>query len=119
MNPFLFSLHRFRCCPFRHHQSHRCCIGGGSSHDCVDGGNGGRSRLVRLVGTNAVVAGLEVAASVAFTFVPPMMLKGGFGESQMSVVFGIGKIDLQGVHKVLTDYIYGMPKGMKMAKVPY
>ena len=47
--------------------------------------------LPLLVGTNAVVAGLEVAASVAFTFIPPLLLKSGFGETQMSVIFGIGK----------------------------
>ncbi len=43
------------------------------------------------MGTSAVVAGLEVAASVAFTFVPPMLLKTGFGEATMSFLFGIGK----------------------------
>ena len=47
--------------------------------------------LALLVGTNAVVAGLEVAASVAFTFIPPLLLKSGFGETQMSVIFGIGE----------------------------
>lgn len=47
--------------------------------------------LAYLVGTNAVVAGLEIAASVAFTFIPPLLLKTGFGETQMSFIFGIGK----------------------------
>lgn len=55
-----------------------------------------------LVGTNAVVAGLEVAASVAFTFIPPLLLKSGFGETQMSVIFGIGKTNINRKRKIKT-----------------
>ena len=58
------------------------------------GGGGGGSlarRRARLVASNAVVAGVEVASAVAFSVVPPLMLKSGFRESTMSILFGIGK----------------------------
>ena len=45
-----------------------------------------------LVLVNFVVAGLEIAASVAFTFVPPLLLKSGYSETQMTIIFGVGKI---------------------------
>ncbi len=44
---------------------------------------------------NMVVAGLEIAASVAFTFVPPLLLKSGYSETQMTIIFGIGKSFVQ------------------------
>ena len=44
-----------------------------------------------LVLVNFVVAGLEIAASVAFTFVPPLLLKSGYSETQMTIIFGVGK----------------------------
>ena len=52
-----------------------------------------RSRVsdLRLVLVNFVVAGLEIASSVAFTFIPPLLLKSGYSETQMSIIFGIGK----------------------------
>lgn len=45
--------------------------------------------LSRLVAINSVVAGLEIAASVAFTFIPPLLLKAGFSETAMSIVMGV------------------------------
>jgi hypothetical protein len=45
----------------------------------------------RLVLVNFVVAGLEIASSVAFTFIPPLLLKSGYSETQMSIIFGVGK----------------------------
>ena len=48
-------------------------------------------RRLRLVASNAVVAGVEVASAVAFSVVPPLMLKSGFRESTMSILFGIGE----------------------------
>lgn len=45
--------------------------------------------MSRLVAVNAVVAGLEIAACVAFTFIPPLLLKSGFSESSMSIILGI------------------------------
>ena len=47
---------------------------------------------LRLILINFVVAGLEVAASVAFTFIPPLLLKSGYSETQMTIIFGVGKL---------------------------
>ncbi len=44
-----------------------------------------------LVLVNFVVAGLEIAASVAFTFIPPLLLKSGYSETQMTIIFGVGE----------------------------
>ena len=44
-----------------------------------------------LISVNAVTTGLEIVSSVVFTIVPPMLLKFGFSETQMSMVFGVGK----------------------------
>lgn len=38
-----------------------------------------------------MVCGLEVAATVAFTYLPPILLKAGFAESNMGIILGIGK----------------------------
>ena len=46
---------------------------------------------VTLILVNFVVAGLEIASSVAFTFIPPLLLKSGYSETQMSIIFGVGK----------------------------
>ena len=46
-----------------------------------------------LICINAVVAGLEMVSSVVFTIVPPMLLKLGYSETQMSIIFGVGKVD--------------------------
>jgi len=43
----------------------------------------------RLGAINAVVAGLEIAACVAFTYIPPLLLKVGFSETQMSIILGV------------------------------
>ena len=44
-----------------------------------------------LIRINAVVAGLEVVSAVVFALVPPMLLKLGYSETQMSIMFGVGK----------------------------
>ena len=44
-----------------------------------------------LICVNAVTSGLEIVSSVVFTIVPPMLLKLGFSETQMSMLFGVGK----------------------------
>ena len=46
---------------------------------------------LRLILVNFVVAGLEIASAVAFTFIPPLLLKAGYSETQMSIIFGVGK----------------------------
>ena len=48
-------------------------------------------RRLRLVASNAVVAGVEVASAAAFSIVYPLMLKSGFRESTTSILFGIGE----------------------------
>ena len=45
----------------------------------------------KLICINAVTAGLEVVSSVVFTIVPPLLLKLGYSETQMSLLFGVGK----------------------------
>ena len=45
----------------------------------------------KLICINAVTTGLEMVSSVVFTLVPPMLLKLGFSESKMSMIFGVGK----------------------------
>ena len=52
---------------------------------------GARVSDLRLILVNFVVAGLEIASSVAFTFIPPLLLKSGYSETQMTIIFGIGK----------------------------
>ena len=46
----------------------------------------------KLICINAVTAGLEIVSSVVFTIVPPLLLKFGYSETQMSLLFGVGKI---------------------------
>ena len=50
-----------------------------------------------LILVNFVVAGLEIASSVAFTFIPPLLLKSGYSETQMSIIFGIGMSKRSGI----------------------
>ena len=56
---------------------------------------------LHLVLVNFVVAGLEIAASVAFTFIPPLLLKSGYSETQMTIIFGVGKT----IHLVFNLYL--------------
>ncbi|XP_065347487.1 solute carrier family 45 member 3-like [Cloeon dipterum] len=64
---------------------------------------------LRLVFINAMVCGLEVAATVAFTYLPPILLKAGFAESSMGIILGVGPlIGMFTVSAVgqLSDYWY-------------
>ena len=57
-------------------------------------GNGSgqdRYNTWKLISINAVTAGLEIVSSVVFTIVPPLLLKLGYSETQMSLLFGVGK----------------------------
>lgn len=45
----------------------------------------------RLMGINGAAFGHEVSACVAYTYVPPLLLKAGFSETAMTVTMGIGK----------------------------
>ena len=60
-----------------------------------------------LIRINAVVAGLEVVSAVVFALVPPMLLKLGYSETQMSIMFGVGKrLILFQVYIYIYIYIY-------------
>ena len=48
--------------------------------------------LLQVVLLNAIVCGLEICASAAFTYIPPMLLKAGLVEEHMSIVLGIGPL---------------------------
>ena len=43
-----------------------------------------------MVLVNSVVCGLEFCASAAFTYIPPMLLKAGLSEENMSFALGVG-----------------------------
>ena len=58
-------------------------IGNDSGHDPYN--------TWKLICINAVTAGLEIVSSVVFTIVPPLLLKFGYSETQMSLLFGVGK----------------------------
>ena len=58
-------------------------IGNDSTHDPYN--------TWKLICINAVTAGLEIVSSVVFTIVPPLLLKFGYSETQMSLLFGVGK----------------------------
>ena len=45
----------------------------------------------KLAMVNAIVAGAEAACAVGFAFIPPLLLKAGYTESQMSVLLGMCK----------------------------
>lgn len=46
------------------------------------------SSLLRLVLLNAVICGVEVCVGTAFSYVAPMLLKGGLDEEHVSYVMG-------------------------------
>ncbi|KAK3101626.1 hypothetical protein FSP39_004984 [Pinctada imbricata] len=48
--------------------------------------------LVQIVLLNAVVCGIEICACAGFTYVPPMLLKAGYTEENMSIILGLGPL---------------------------
>ena len=48
--------------------------------------------LSKMLSLNAVVCGIEFCGSAAFCFIPPMLLKAGIGEQNMSMILGIGPL---------------------------
>lgn len=50
-----------------------------------------KSPLFTLVCLNMLVCGIEFCASAGFTYIPPMLLKAGFGEASMTCVMAVGK----------------------------
>ncbi|XP_045623898.1 solute carrier family 45 member 3 [Procambarus clarkii] len=50
----------------------------------------GRVRgLPRLLAINALVCGVEIVSSAAFTYIPPLLLKAGYTETVMTIILGI------------------------------
>ncbi|KAK3612497.1 hypothetical protein CHS0354_024467 [Potamilus streckersoni] len=41
---------------------------------------------------NAVVCGVEICACAGFTYIPPMLLKAGYLEENMSIILGVGPL---------------------------
>lgn len=48
--------------------------------------------LMQIFLLNAVVCGVEVCACSGFTYIPPMLLKAGYTEENMSIILGIGPL---------------------------
>lgn len=48
--------------------------------------------LVKIFLLNAVVCGVEICACAGFTYIPPMLLKSGYTEENMSIILGIGPL---------------------------
>lgn len=45
--------------------------------------------LPRLLAINALVCGVEIVSSAAFTYIPPLLLKAGYTETIMTIILGI------------------------------
>ncbi|XP_021353079.1 solute carrier family 45 member 3-like isoform X2 [Mizuhopecten yessoensis] len=48
--------------------------------------------LTQILLLNAVVCGVEVCACSGFTYIPPMLLKAGYTEENMSIILGMGPL---------------------------
>ena len=48
--------------------------------------------LVQIFLLNAVVCGVEICACAGFTYIPPMLLKSGYTEENMSIILGLGPL---------------------------
>ena len=60
----------------------------------VIGPNGHKRKisLMQIVLLNAVVCGVEICACAGFTYIPPMLLKSGYTEENMSIILGLGPL---------------------------
>lgn len=54
-------------------------------------GSGRVRGLPSLLAINALVCGVEIVSSAAFTFIPPLLLKAGYTETVMTIILGIGE----------------------------
>ena len=52
----------------------------------------GKLSLMQILLLNAVVCGVEICACAGFTFIPPMLLKAGYTEENMSIILGLGPL---------------------------
>lgn len=48
--------------------------------------------LLKIFLLNAVVCGVEICACAGFTYIPPMLLKSGYTEENMSIILGLGPL---------------------------
>jgi solute carrier family 45 protein 3 len=48
--------------------------------------------LLQIILLNAVVCGVEICACAGFTYIPPMLLKAGYTEENMSIILGMGPL---------------------------
>ena len=51
-----------------------------------------RLTLTQILLLNAVVCGVEICACAGFTYIPPMLLKAGYTEENMSIILGLGPL---------------------------
>lgn len=45
--------------------------------------------LPRIMAINALVCGVEIISSAAFTYIPPLLLKAGYTETVMTIILGV------------------------------
>ncbi|WAR03056.1 S45A3-like protein [Mya arenaria] len=55
-------------------------------------GNEKKIGLLQIFLLNAVVCGVEICACAGFTYIPPMLLKAGYTEENMSIILGLGPL---------------------------
>lgn len=55
-------------------------------------GNERKIGLMQIILLNAVVCGVEICACAGFTYIPPMLLKAGYTEENMSIILGLGPL---------------------------
>ncbi|KAK6191444.1 hypothetical protein SNE40_003133 [Patella caerulea] len=48
--------------------------------------------LLQIFLLNSVVCGIEICACAGFTYIPPLLLKNGFSEENMSLILGFGPL---------------------------
>lgn len=48
--------------------------------------------LLQIVLLNSIVCGVEICACAGFTYIPPMLLKAGYTEENMSIILGMGPL---------------------------
>ena len=95
--------------PLLHHELEVAAAAGqvaGAGQEIGGSGNGGKIKdsisspvrkrgrvrgLPSLLAVNALVCGVEIVSSAAFTFIPPLLLKAGYTETVMTIILGIGK----------------------------
>ena len=63
----------------------------------IQGYNGSSAKpktltLLHIFLLNAVVCGVEICACAGFTYIPPMLLKSGYTEENMSIILGLGPL---------------------------